>query len=275
MLEFFLGLSQGLMIAAIIIVVIGLLSQMSLYAKAGQPAVAALVPFWNLVVFCKVVGRPAKHAWFLIVPGLVILGTMIAYWPIIDGLFPSHGLDDTWIPGESKLSDATVPFAIMGAALLPMIFFTIKMFIEVCDSFGKHSTVDKVLCVLLNGIYILIVLGVSPTPYESAWWSRKRGLPYYMPDFNHKGKKYLITPEGPIKGDYKDQKLRVKSIDSDWDPLNGENLEETAEADEVVISGNMQVSMLAADLGIKDGESGAEVKKSWQEEMKEKYRKKA
>lgn len=274
MVEFLQSLSQGIFIGLIIAIVISLLSQMSLYNKAGQPALAALVPVWNVIVFCKVVGRPAKHAWFLIIPGIVIMGVAVAYWDVLDGLFPHKNEKEIWIPGETSFAEATVPFAIMGVAALPLVFFMILMFIEVCDSFGKHSVVDKLLCIFFNGIYILIVLGISPTPYESAWWSRKRGLPYYMPDFNHKGKKYLITPEGPVEDDYTKQKLRVKSIDADWDPLGGKNLKETEEADEVVIDGGMKVSLLAADLkGSTSGESN-EVKKSWQEEMKEKYKKK-
>lgn len=269
-----MSLTQGIYIALGVTIVIGLISQMSLYAKAGQPALTALVPFWNVITFCKVIGRPARHAWLLIAPGIVMLGAVVAYWDVIDGLFPHRDADHNWVPGESQLSDATVPFVIIGVAALPLIYFIIQMFTEVCDSFGKHSLVDKLLCIFFNGIYILIVLGISPTPYESAWWSRKRGKPYYMPDFNHKGKKYLITPEGPVEGDYKDQKLRVRSIDQKWDPLGGKNLKETEEADEVVISGAMKVSMLAADLKASTDGDSDEVKKSWQEEMKEKYKKK-
>mgnify|MGYP007077387314 CR=1 FL=1 len=273
MIQFLESLSQGIYIALGVTIVIGLLSQMSLYAKAGQPALSALVPVWNVITFCKVVGRPAKHAWFLIIPGLVMLGAAIAFWPQIDALFPHKNDVGEWVPGKGDIADAEIAFIIMGVAALPLIYFVIQMFIEVCDSFGKHSIVDKLLCIFFNGIYILIVLGISPTPYESAWWSRKRGKPYYMPDFNHKGKKYLITPEGPVEDDYTKQKLRVKSIQKDWDPLGGKNLKETEEADEVVIDGGMKVSLLAADLSASTEGDSNEVKKSWQEEMKEKYKK--
>ncbi|TXC78396.1 DUF5684 domain-containing protein [Luteibaculum oceani] len=40
------------------------------------------------------------------------------------------------------------------------IFFTAKVFIEVCQSFGKRSIIDYVLVILLNGFYILN-LGLS------------------------------------------------------------------------------------------------------------------
>lgn len=214
MIEFLLGLSPGLMVAAIVIAFIALVSQMSLYAKAGQPAISALVPGWNVIVFCKVVGRPAKHALWLILPGVVIASVIAFDWKLIDGLFPIHG-EEGFLPGPTKWSEVTVPFAIIGAAMLPLMYIVIVMFTEVCDSFGKHSTLDKVLCVLLNGAYILFVLGISDAKYESPWWSRKRGLPYYMPDFKHKGKKYLVTPDGPIIGDPREQKVKVEIVDAE------------------------------------------------------------
>ncbi|MEO9534351.1 MAG: hypothetical protein ABJG68_05085 [Crocinitomicaceae bacterium] len=217
MIDFFITIFSkypGLIVGGVILGFIGLVSQMSLYAKAGQPAIAALVPVWNVMVFCKVVGRPASHAWFLIIPGIVMMGIVIAFWPIIDGLFPAYVENDgIWLAPKHSLSEATVPFIIMGVAALPLIYFVIVMFTEVCDSFGKHSMIDKVLCVIFNGFYILFVLGISSAVYESPWWARKRGKPYYMPDFKHKGKKYLVTPEGPLTGDYRKQKMKVAIVD--------------------------------------------------------------
>lgn len=215
MIEFLLGLSPGLLVAAIIIAFIALISQMSLYAKAGQPAVAALVPVWNVIVFCKVVGRPAKHCLWLILPGVVIAGIVAFDWTLFDGLFPVHGQGGELEPGPTEWSEVTIPLALIGAAMLPLIYIVIVMFTEVCDSFGKHSTIDKVLCVLFNGAYILFVLGISDAKYESPWWARKRGLPYYMPDFKHKGKKYLVTPDGPIVGDPRNQKVHVDIVDEE------------------------------------------------------------
>ena len=99
MIEFILGLSLGILVAAVIIAFIGLISQMSLYAKAGQPAISALVPVWNVIVFCKVVGRPAKHAIFILGPLVVMLVVVLMFWPQIDGLFPIHGQGGEFEPG--------------------------------------------------------------------------------------------------------------------------------------------------------------------------------
>ena len=183
MIEFVLGLSPGLLVAAIIIAFIGLISQMSLYAKAGQPAISALVPVWNVIVFCKVVGRPAKHAIFILGPIVVMVGVILFFWPQIDGLFPIHGQGGEFEPGPTSWAEVTIPFIIMGIAAIPLAYFVIVMFTEVCDSFGKHETIDKVLCVIFNGVYILFALGISDAEYEAPWYARKRGLPYFMPDF--------------------------------------------------------------------------------------------
>lgn len=270
MIDFIMGLSQGIFVAAIILGFIALVSQMSLYAKAGQPAISALVPVWNVIVFCKVVGRPSKHALFLIIPGLVILTALVLYWPQIDGLFPIHGQGGELEPGPTAWSEVTVPFAIMGAAALPLAIIMILMFIEVCDSFGKHSTIDKVLCVVFNGFYILFALGISSANYEAPWWARKRGLPYYMPDFKHKGKKYLVTPDGPLVGDPRDQKIKVEMVDEDDHQLDGEAPSTGGENVNEINAEQIDKAKVA----VSSNSSSNQPKKSWQEEMKEKYKKK-
>ncbi|MEX1000633.1 MAG: hypothetical protein WDZ35_00810 [Crocinitomicaceae bacterium] len=215
MFDFILGLSPGLLVAGLIITFIALVSQMSLYAKAGQPAIAALVPVWNVIVFCKVVGRPPKHSLFIIIPGLVMLGAVIAYWPQINGLFPVYGPEGELLPGPTAWSDVTIPFAIMGAAAIPMIWIGVLMFIEVCDSFGKHKTIDKVLCVLFNGIYILFVLGISDAEYEAPWYAKKKGWEYKIPDPNHKGQKIIVAAGKPIEGSAKSHKKSMQGVVKD------------------------------------------------------------
>lgn len=256
MIEFLLGLSPGLLVASVIIAFIALVSQMALYAKAGQPPIAALVPVWNVVVFCKVVGRPAKHALFLILPGLVMIGALAAYWPVIDGLFPVHGADGELMPGPSSMADATIPFVIIGVAAIPLAWIVVQMFIEVCDSFGKHSTADKLMCVFFNGAYILFVLGISNAMYESGWWSRKRGKQYYMPDFKHKGKKFLVTPEKAVTkdADWKKDKLTVKILDKGADPIR--TGEDPGDGAEVVIEGteNFQKTVERKVLAFNEGQ---------------------
>ncbi len=99
------------------IAVIGALAQFRLYEKAGQPGIAALVPVWNIIVFLRIVGRPAKDAWLMLIP--------------IWGQF----------------------------------YFIPKVWIEVCKSFGKTTTLDYILVIALNGLYIMNLALSDDTRY--------------------------------------------------------------------------------------------------------------
>ncbi len=54
------------------IFLIGFVSKMKLFAKANQPLAAAFIPVWDLIVIMKIIGRPAKHAWYFALPILNI-----------------------------------------------------------------------------------------------------------------------------------------------------------------------------------------------------------
>lgn len=51
-----------------LMLLIGIIGKAKLFAKAGQPWIAALIPIWDLVVVLKMVGRPALHLVFFLVP---------------------------------------------------------------------------------------------------------------------------------------------------------------------------------------------------------------
>ena len=48
---------------------IALVGNWKLFAKAGQPGWAAAVPGYNVVVAMRILGRPAAHAAFFLIPG--------------------------------------------------------------------------------------------------------------------------------------------------------------------------------------------------------------
>lgn len=98
--------------------VIGALAQFRLYEKASQPGISALIPGWNLVVFLRIAGRPAKEAWLFLIP----------------------------IYGQ--------------------LYFMPKVWIEVVQSFGKRTTMDYVLAILLNGLYVLNLALDQDTEYQ-------------------------------------------------------------------------------------------------------------
>ena len=47
---------------------IALLAQWRLYEKCRQPGLAAFVPIWNVIVFMRIVGRPDRDAWKMLIP---------------------------------------------------------------------------------------------------------------------------------------------------------------------------------------------------------------
>ncbi|MGV3636060.1 MAG: DUF5684 domain-containing protein [Flavobacteriales bacterium] len=50
------------------ITIIALLAQWRLYEKCRLPGMAAFVPVWNVIVFLKIVGRPASDGWKFLIP---------------------------------------------------------------------------------------------------------------------------------------------------------------------------------------------------------------
>lgn len=102
----------GLYIIIGFTMMIAIVAQWRLYEKADQPGLASIVPIWNIIVFLKIVGRPASHMWLFLIP---VYGQLY---------------------------------------LMP------KVWIEMCQAFGKRTMFDYVLVVIFNGLYILN-LGLS------------------------------------------------------------------------------------------------------------------
>lgn len=67
--QFFYGeMGMAFYYALGFIAVIAALAQFRLYEKASQPGIAAFVPVWNVIVFLRIVGRPASDAWKMLIP---------------------------------------------------------------------------------------------------------------------------------------------------------------------------------------------------------------
>jgi uncharacterized membrane protein YhaH (DUF805 family) len=99
-------LGSGFWALLFFIATIGIVAQWRLYIKAGLPGYHCLIPIQNVITFLKIVGRPASHVWYFLIP-------------------------------------------------FYNIYFTVKVYIELCNSFGKQSILDYVLVIALNGLYIL------------------------------------------------------------------------------------------------------------------------
>lgn len=114
--DFIMGIytsfGDGIFVIAILFGFIGIVAQWRLYEKAGQPGIASIVPIWNLIVFLRIVGRPASHIFLFLIP----------------------------VYGQ--------------------LYMIPRVYIDLCNSFGKHSIVDYILVIVFNGFYILN-LGLS------------------------------------------------------------------------------------------------------------------
>ena len=91
---FYHKMGNALYYALIFLAIIGIVGQWRLYEKAGQPGIAAIVPFWDVIVFLKIVGRPASHAWFFLVPIWGQLYFMPKVWIEICRAFGKNSLLD-------------------------------------------------------------------------------------------------------------------------------------------------------------------------------------
>ena len=63
-----LGVGDSMYYIAGFFVIVGIVAQWRLYEKAHQPGWTCLVPILNMVVFLRIVGRPASHLFLLFIP---------------------------------------------------------------------------------------------------------------------------------------------------------------------------------------------------------------
>jgi hypothetical protein len=129
---------------------IGMVAQMRLYAKAEQPALAAVVPGWNFIVFMKVIGRPLIHSLFIMVP---IVGMLLALMMDYADIF-------AFAQGNAAFSAVAFSLPLFLLSFAIFAIFMIKAHIELCNSFGRRTVFDYVLVVVLNVLYVLN-LGLS------------------------------------------------------------------------------------------------------------------
>ncbi len=137
--QFFLETAQHnefMYILIALIAAFGILGQWVLYYKCDLPGIASIVPFWNVITFLKIMGRPAWQVIFFIVPPPVII--YIVY------------------TGDTSMA-ANVTLVTM---LAVFVLFSVMLYIELCKCFGKNSFVDYILVLVFNGLYVMY-LGMS------------------------------------------------------------------------------------------------------------------
>lgn len=77
--ELFLGLTLSTWLSIILFVaVVYIVAQWKMYEKAGQPGWAVLVPFYNVYILLKIVGKPGW--WLLLIIFVPILNVILVIW---------------------------------------------------------------------------------------------------------------------------------------------------------------------------------------------------
>jgi len=71
------GFYMGYTAFWIIILVISVIAMWKIYSKAGQPGWASLVPFYNLYIFLKIIGRPGWWILLYLIPFVNIVISLI------------------------------------------------------------------------------------------------------------------------------------------------------------------------------------------------------
>lgn len=129
-------LNEFMYILIALIAAFGILGQWVLYYKCNLPGVASIVPFWNVVVFLKIMGRPAWQSIFFIAPP-----------PIIAFIVLTENMS---MAGNITLISMLAVFVI----------FSVTLYVELCKCFSKRSIIDYILVLVFNGLYVMY-LGMS------------------------------------------------------------------------------------------------------------------
>lgn len=133
----FLGsFGPGVLIPLACFALVGILAQWSLYDKCGLPGIDCIIPVKNVISFLKIVGRPASHSLLVMIPPPAIILSLVF------------------------INDSMMAYAIAGLIGGVWALFMMKVYIELCQSFGHYKMLDYALVIIFNGFYVLH-LGLS------------------------------------------------------------------------------------------------------------------
>lgn len=125
-----------------LLIAFGILGQWVLYYKCDLPGIACLVPVWNIMVFLRIMGRPSWQSIFLMVPPPVI--AYLVY------------------TGDTSMM-ANIILVLM---LVTFVGFALLVYVELCKCFGKNNIVSYILCITLNGLYVMYLGMSGETEYQ-------------------------------------------------------------------------------------------------------------
>lgn len=102
----------GLVIIYVAILVLVLASMWAIFAKAGKPGWAALIPIYNLIVLLEIVGKPW---WWLLLILIPLVNVVFAVWTY-NLLSKSFGKSEGFTVGLILLSFIFLPILAFGDA---------------------------------------------------------------------------------------------------------------------------------------------------------------
>lgn len=146
-------INEFLYILIALLAAFGILGQWVLYYKCGLPGIASIVPLWNVVVFLKIMGRPAWQVILFIIPPPIIAYIVLT---------------------ENMSTAANITLISM---LAVFILFTITLYIELCRCFGKKSIVDYILVLVFNGFYVMYLGMSGDTEYFGPLYGKNKATP--------------------------------------------------------------------------------------------------
>ncbi|RMG78107.1 MAG: hypothetical protein D6707_10390 [Bacteroidetes bacterium] len=129
-------LGYTIFIPLILLILVGIVGQWTLYEKCGQKGIDSIIPLVNVVTFLKIVERPVWHTWLVIIPPVLVLVLLTSY--------------------ETHL--ATV--LLTASLLLFWIGYMISCYVKLCKLFNKTKWYDYLFIIIFNGFYVLH-LGLS------------------------------------------------------------------------------------------------------------------
>ena len=121
-----------MIIIYVAILVLMIASGWKIYEKAGQPGWAAIVPIYNIIVLCKIIGKPTWWTVLIFIPivNYVILIMMI------------HGLSKSFGKGAGY----TVGLVFLGIIFYPMLAFGDAQYIgEGGANSGNGDALDSMI----------------------------------------------------------------------------------------------------------------------------------
>lgn len=132
------------------LILIGIAGQWMLYYKCDLPGVACIVPVWNVTTFLKIMGRPSWQSLIVMIPPLLVA------WGLVFA------------------ENTMVGYSVAGVAFVGWAIYMARVYYELCICFNRTKKRDYLLCLALNGFYVLW-LGLSDgTEYHGTYEEAKK-----------------------------------------------------------------------------------------------------